>query len=155
MGRHLVDNVKVGWSFLGTDLLDGAPDDLRAEVAGHSTDPSRELSGAGSYLITDRDTGDVEWAYVLHPHGIEVIGLSEHDRGPVVPWETDPRSRFSDRTHLWLPDGRLPVEVPARPGSAAARAGSGAILSAPPKAPAAPAPSPAVPVTAKASSRAR
>ncbi|MFF2657389.1 hypothetical protein ACFVUH_08485 [Kitasatospora sp. NPDC058032] len=137
--------MEAGWSFLGTDLLDGAPDDLRAEVIGPRRDPSRELSGPGRYVINERDTKGLQWVYVLRPDGAEVIGLEEHRRGPVVPWGTDPRSRFSDRPRLWSPKRRLPVDAPARPGSAAARAGSGAILSASPKAPA-----PAAPVTAKA-----
>ncbi|MGW2546809.1 hypothetical protein ACWC5I_39565 [Kitasatospora sp. NPDC001574] len=111
MGRHLVESVEAGWSFLGTDLLDGAPDDLRAEVIGPRRDPSRELSGPGRYVVNGRDTRGLQWVYVLRPHGVEVIGLEEHRSGPVVPWDTDPCSRFGDSPRLWSPKGRLPVDA--------------------------------------------
>ncbi|GAA2267315.1 hypothetical protein GCM10010430_60640 [Kitasatospora cystarginea] len=68
---------------------------------------------------------------MLHPHGVEVIGLYEHERGPLVPWTTDPASRFSDHAHLWARDRGLPLQAPPpTAAAAAARATSGTIRSA-------------------------
>ncbi|MCL2729704.1 MAG: hypothetical protein FWE15_06725 [Actinomycetia bacterium] len=51
----------------------------------------------------------LEWAYVLRPHGVEVIALTEDTRGPVVGWDSDPRTSYSDEPHLWRPDSPPPL----------------------------------------------
>ncbi|MFB8288160.1 hypothetical protein [Kitasatospora purpeofusca] len=83
-------------------------------------------------VITERTSGRFDWAYVLHAHGVEVIGLSEHRRGPVVPWSTDPRGRFTDAPAAWRLDALPPIL--SRPGPAAAasaRSTSARVRSAP------------------------
>ncbi|MFF3460313.1 hypothetical protein ACFYXH_39725 [Streptomyces sp. NPDC002730] len=122
MARHLIDEVDYGWSGLGTDLLDGAPDDLRQELTGGTEFSRRKYSSvinsdgrpAERELITKANCGGLDWGYVLHPHGIEVISLSEEDRGPVVDWDTDPRARFSDSYMRWKPGQSVPATVPPR-----------------------------------------
>ncbi|MFG2683574.1 hypothetical protein [Streptomyces sp. NPDC048392] len=120
MARHLIDKVHIGWEELGTDLLDGAPDALRRSLTGGDEFPSRQLTNVYSTdgtpaereLITQDGTGDLEWAYVLHETGIEVIGLLAYDRGPVVGWDTDPRSRIRTDPGAWNPDSQAPVVPP-------------------------------------------
>lgn len=130
--KHLIDDVAVGWSVLGTDLLDGTPPALRTELAGDTNDPSDELDGLvradGSppkrISVDERSAGRLNWGYVLHPHGIEVISLYEERRGPLVGWETDPRTRFSDQPRLWSPARPRPATTPPRttqPSSAPAK----------------------------------
>ncbi|WP_240678039.1 hypothetical protein [Streptomyces griseoviridis] len=63
-------------------------------------------------LITQDGTEDLEWAYVLHESGIEVIGLLAYDRGPVVEWDTDPRSCIIADPGAWNPDSPAPVVPP-------------------------------------------
>ncbi|WP_395297312.1 hypothetical protein ACF9IK_30665 [Kitasatospora hibisci] len=139
MAGHLIDAPVIGWSVLGNDLLDGAPERLRTALAAWD-DPSKQLDARGIItpdgsppakdIVTHDDTGWLDWGYVLHPHGIEVINLYAYERGPVVPWDTDPGSRFSDEAHLWSRDGRLPLQPPPPTAAAAARASSGGIRSA-------------------------
>ncbi|MCX4393306.1 hypothetical protein [Streptomyces sp. NBC_01767] len=120
MARHLINEVHIGWEELGTDLLDGAPDALRRSLTGGDEFPSRQLTNvyntdgtpAERELITQDGTGDLEWAYVLHETGIEVIGLLAYDRGPVVGWDTDPRSRIRTDPGAWNPDSQAPVVPP-------------------------------------------
>ncbi|WP_405734888.1 hypothetical protein OG607_41340 [Streptomyces sp. NBC_01537] len=77
MTRHLVDDVPVGWSTLGTDLLDSAPEPLREELSGGEQYPSRALddivtamgSSPPRMTVTDTSTSGLDWGYVLHPHG--------------------------------------------------------------------------------------
>ncbi|MGW1194507.1 hypothetical protein ACWD4B_01410 [Streptomyces sp. NPDC002536] len=122
MSQHLVDDVDYGWSELGTDLLDGAPTDLRQALTGGSEFPSRKYSyvinsdgtPAERELITQATTGGLDWGYVLHPHGVEVISCRNHTRGPVVDWNTDPRARFSDTGVLWKPGHPIPATAPPR-----------------------------------------
>ncbi|MCX4758797.1 hypothetical protein [Kitasatospora purpeofusca] len=144
LARHLVDDVPVGWSALGTDLLDGAPDELRT-APGIGRWPGRQYSSEPSAggrvepraVITERTSERLTWAYVLHAHGVEVIGLGEHRRGPVVPWSTDPLGRFTDTPGAWRPDAPLPIL--SRPGPAAAasaRSTSARVRSVVPHAPA-------------------
>ncbi|WP_405889824.1 hypothetical protein OG427_07190 [Streptomyces sp. NBC_00133] len=122
MSRHLVDNVPVGWSGLRTDLLDGAPHPLHGDLVGHDPHPSWQLddiiTADGSppqrMTVSERSTQELEWAYVLHPHGLEVIALGEYTRGPVVDWSTDPRTRFLDSPQLWAPTGPVPAIAPPR-----------------------------------------
>lgn len=120
MARHLIDDVEHGWDELGTDLLDGAPAALRRTLTGGDEYPSRQMtnvvcsdgSPAERELITQDGTDDLEWAYVLHPHGIEVIALQAYDRGPVVAWDTDPRSRITASSGAWHPDSPAPIVAP-------------------------------------------
>ena len=120
MARYLIDDVEHGWDELGTDLLDGAPAALRRSLTGGDEYTSRQLtnvinadgSPAERELITQDGTGELEWAYVLHPHGIEVIALHAYDRGPVVAWDTDPRSRVTTNPSAWHPDTPAPIVAP-------------------------------------------
>lgn len=52
--------------------------------------------------------GWLQWAYVLHPHGIEVLPLSESVTGSVVAWDQDPMTPFPDDVRAWLPGRRTP-----------------------------------------------
>ncbi|MFJ6574048.1 hypothetical protein ACIQNU_42295 [Streptomyces sp. NPDC091292] len=120
MARYLIDDVQHGWDELGTDLLDGAPAALRRSLTKGDEWPSRQMTDVVSAdgtpaereLITQDGIDGLEWAYVLHPHGIEVIALQEYDRGPVVPWDTDPRSRINANPAAWPPSSRAPVVAP-------------------------------------------
>ncbi|CCK32037.1 hypothetical protein BN159_7658 [Streptomyces davaonensis JCM 4913] len=120
MARHLIDDVEHSWDELGTDLLDGAPPALRRSLTGGDEYPSRQMtnvvcadgSPAERELITQDGTDDLEWAYVLHPHGIEVIALQAYERGPVVAWDTDPRCRIAASSGAWHPDSRAPIVAP-------------------------------------------
>ncbi|WP_435218717.1 hypothetical protein [Streptomyces sp. bgisy034] len=120
MARHLIDDVEHGWDELGTDLLDGAPAALRRSLTGGDEYPSRQMtnvinadgSPAERELITQDGTGELEWAYVLHPLGIEVIALQAYDRGPVVAWDTDPRSQVTANPSAWHPDTLAPIVAP-------------------------------------------
>ncbi|MEU7646303.1 hypothetical protein [Streptomyces huasconensis] len=130
MSVHLIDQVSIAWDELGTDLLDGAPKALLKQLTGGERWPSREMddivTSDGSpperVVITEADSSDLSWGYVLHPVGIEVISLYAADRGPIVDWNTDPRTRFSDHPYLWLPGQPVPATrlprttlVPAAP----------------------------------------
>ncbi|MBC9719214.1 hypothetical protein H9Y04_42555 [Streptomyces sp. TRM66268-LWL] len=120
MAQHLIDDVEHGWDELGTDLLDGAPATLRRALTGGAEYPSRQItdvvnadgSPAERELITQDGTDELEWAYVLHPHGIEVIALQAYDRGPVVAWDTDPRGRITANPGAWHPDSAAPIVAP-------------------------------------------
>ncbi|MFI1358202.1 hypothetical protein ACH4TV_32160 [Streptomyces sp. NPDC020898] len=122
--RHLIDEAPEGWSQLGTDLLDGAPEPLRAELVGSDEHPSRKHDnvhvitiGAAEpepWTVTEKSHGGLDWGYVLHPHGIEVISLHAEDRGPLVAWATDPRARFSNGTYRWRPGHPIPATLPPR-----------------------------------------
>ncbi|WP_416987021.1 hypothetical protein [Streptomyces sp. T028] len=122
--RHLIDEAPDGWSQLGTDLLDGALEPLRAELVGSDEHPSRKLDnvhvitvGAAEpepWTVTEKSHRGLDWGYVLHPHGIEVIPLDAEDRGPILAWDTDPRARFSNSTHRWRPGHPVPATLPPR-----------------------------------------
>lgn len=111
MSRHLIDDVAVGWDELGTDLLDGAPPTLVAELTGGEHCPSRTLdhlitpdgSPPVRMTVTDEtaDAQDIQWGYVLHQQGIEVISLLHEDIGPLVDWDIDPRTAFNDHPAAW------------------------------------------------------
>ncbi|MGX1759909.1 hypothetical protein ACWIG5_23880 [Streptomyces lydicus] len=123
MTRHLVDDVAVGWDEIGTDLLDGAPPDVVAALAGDETWPSRTLDNLMTFdgspverMTVTADTArqqDLQWGYVLHSHGIEVINLMCEVDGPIVSWDMDPRTEFADGSEYWVPNGSVPV--PALP----------------------------------------
>ncbi|MCD9193396.1 hypothetical protein [Streptomyces albireticuli] len=121
MAQHLIDNVAVGWSELGTDLLDGAPEPLRHALTGGDNYPSSELddlitpdgSPPERMTVAETSASGLDWGYILRPHGIEVVHRYE-TRGPVVGWKTDPRARFSDNYALWTPDGPIPATAPPR-----------------------------------------
>ncbi|MFF8779518.1 hypothetical protein ACF07W_19825 [Streptomyces sp. NPDC015140] len=124
MSRHLIDDVTVGWDELGTDLLDDAPPALVQALTGGEQWPSRALDHLvtpdGSPLVRmavteeNADDMDVQWGYVLHPHGIEVFNLLHADRGPVVDWSTDPSTAFSDHPAAWTPARTGPRSTPPR-----------------------------------------
>ncbi|MDX3372371.1 hypothetical protein PV387_41485 [Streptomyces sp. ME02-6987-2C] len=111
MAWHLIDDVAVGWDELGTDLLDHAPPSLVAALTGGEHWPSRTLdhlvTADGSppvrMAVTDAtaDAQDLQWGYVLHQEGIEVISLLHEDIGPVVDWGIDPRTAFNDHPAAW------------------------------------------------------
>ncbi|MFJ9446762.1 hypothetical protein ACIRRH_33620 [Kitasatospora sp. NPDC101235] len=142
LSHHLIDTPVIGWEGIGTDLLDGAPDELRDRWLRRGPYPSSQFSADGIItpdgsppskdIVTEQTTGGLNWAYVLHADGIEVIGLYDYDRGPVVPWDTDPTSDFSDYAARWPPTGPLPVTPPPSPAASAARASSGTVRSATP-----------------------
>jgi hypothetical protein len=123
LSAHLIDNA-ADWAALGTDLLDGAPDWLRGELTGGRHDPSRQLAGPitadgsppGRMAVTEQSVSGLDWGYVLHPHGIEVINLHHDKHGPLVDWSTDARTRFSDNYARWKPTG--PVPTPLLPRTA-------------------------------------
>jgi hypothetical protein len=118
----LIDEAPDGWAQLGTDLLDGAPEPLRAELVGGDEHPSRQLDnvitvGAAAserWTVTEKSAKGLDWGYVLHLHGIEVIPLDAEDRGPVVAWDADPRARFSNSTYRWRPGHPAPATLPPR-----------------------------------------
>ncbi|GGU55257.1 hypothetical protein GCM10010211_19930 [Streptomyces albospinus] len=122
MSVHLIDQVAIAWDELGTDLLDGAPTSLFKALTGGERWPSREMDDVitsdGSPLerevITEANSDSLSWGYVLHPVGIEVISLYAADRGPIVGWNTDPRTRFSDHPSLWHPGQPVPATRPPR-----------------------------------------
>ncbi|MFK0283251.1 hypothetical protein ACIQVL_22710 [Streptomyces sp. NPDC090499] len=131
MAHHLIDSVTLGWDTLGTDLLDGAPPALVTELTGGMQFRSRALD---NFLITPdgsppaRETitpqsaaeQDFEWGYILRPGSIEVISVRiQAGWGPLVPWDTDPLTRFSDHPAHWTFDKPPPVIAPARAARAA------------------------------------
>ncbi|WP_405734835.1 hypothetical protein OG607_41195 [Streptomyces sp. NBC_01537] len=44
--------------------------------------------------------------------GIEVINPYDEDSGPIVAWNTDPRTRFSDSSALWASNKPVPATAP-------------------------------------------
>nr|WP_079083888.1 hypothetical protein [Streptomyces longwoodensis] len=141
MCRHLIDDVAVGWDELGADLLDNAPPALVAALTGGEQCPSRTLDHLitpdGSLLVrmsvTDEtaDKQDMQWGYVLHKEGVEVISLLNEDIGPVVSWDTDPRTVFNDHPAAWSSLDRAPTirasrstPPPSAPAAALAKAGT-------------------------------
>ncbi|WSZ34375.1 hypothetical protein OG806_35530 [Streptomyces sp. NBC_00882] len=133
MSRHLIDDVAVGWDELGTDLLDDAPPALVTALTGGEHWPSRTLdhlitpdgSSPVRMSVTDTtaDEQDVQWGYVLHKEGVEVISPLHEDIGPIVSWSTDPRTAFNDHPAAWsaldsppamrTSRGRQPQSAPA------------------------------------------
>ncbi|MEJ8638998.1 hypothetical protein [Streptomyces sp. MS2.AVA.5] len=141
MSHHLIDDVAVGWDELGTDLLDDAPPALVAALTGGERWPSRTLdhlitpdgSPPVRMTVTDEIAGaqDMQWGYVLHQQGIEVISLLHEDIGPVVDWATDPRTAFSDHPAAWssltpAPAIRASRSTPPQSAPAASPAKAGA-----------------------------
>lgn len=74
----------------------------------------------------------LEWAYVLRPHGVEVIALTQDTRGPVVGWDSDPLISYSDEPRLWKPDAPPPLadSRPKAPGLTATRPPNAGLTSA-------------------------
>ncbi|MER6031551.1 hypothetical protein [Streptomyces sp. NPDC001851] len=111
MVQRLVDGVAVGWDELGTDLLAGAPPQVVTVLTGGEQWPSSTLdhlitpdgSPPVRMTVTERTAADqdVQWRYVLRSEGIEVISVPHADAGPVIGWDTDPRTRFSDHPAHW------------------------------------------------------
>ncbi|MFJ6898147.1 hypothetical protein [Streptomyces hokutonensis] len=135
----LIDDVAIGWEELGTDLLEGAPHSLVQALTGGEHQPSRALDvitpdGSPPKRLTvteaNADALDMHWGYILHPQGIEVISLLHQDIGPLLGWNTDPRSVFSDDPARWQCDAPPPVTAPVpstppRTGSPAAANSAG------------------------------
>ncbi|MFB7270772.1 hypothetical protein [Streptomyces sp. NPDC056244] len=125
MSWHLIDTVAIAWDELGTDLLDGAPEALLTALTGGEHWPSTHLDNLitpdGSpptrITVTDETAAgqDMQWGYVLYPSGIEVISLMMAEtRGPLVCWDTDPRTRFSDHPGRWKPSRQASATAPAQ-----------------------------------------
>ncbi|MFP8903924.1 hypothetical protein [Streptomyces atacamensis] len=124
MARHLVDAVAVGWEELGTDLLDSAPPEIITALTGGERWPSSTLdhlitpdgSPPVRMTVTEKTAADqdLQWGYILRPHGIEVISLLHAAAGPVVTWNTDPRTGFSDHPAHWPAPASAPGVNPAR-----------------------------------------
>jgi hypothetical protein len=115
LARYLIDVAPEGWSFLGTDLLVSAPGLLRDTLPRGHHEPGRrypERSPGERLVFTERTASRLDWGYVLHPQGIEVISAPGAARGPIVAWGTDPRARFRDTASLWKPDGQIPAATP-------------------------------------------
>ncbi|MFJ4973252.1 hypothetical protein [Streptomyces sp. NPDC088755] len=100
MTAHLVDDAP-GWSFLGTDLLDDAPEAIRLELAPRGDDPSEPTGGPERQIVTTESTSGLAWGYVLRPAGIEVISLPYASQGPLVDWNVDPRAHFNNDPFIW------------------------------------------------------
>ncbi|WP_326613522.1 hypothetical protein [Streptomyces scopuliridis] len=123
MARHLVDDVVIGWDELGTDLLDSAPPEIIEALTGGQQWPSRTMdhlitpdgSPPVRMTVTEQTAADqdTEWGYILRPYGIEVIPVPHAEAGPVVRWDTDPRTRFSDHPGHWTSPVTIPVVTPA------------------------------------------
>ncbi|WP_217550031.1 hypothetical protein [Streptomyces sp. GbtcB6] len=115
MAAYLIDDAPQGWSRLGTDLLDGAPDALRERLAAGRDEPGTRYPARPTeppLLYTERTASRLNWGYVLHPHGIEVISVPGVERGPLVAWSTDPRVRLRDTACLWKPGQPIPATTP-------------------------------------------
>lgn len=101
--------------------------DLHSIGPSRPTDASHVFTSDGSpplRMVYDEVSAPdrLEWAYVLHPHGVEVIALTQGTQGPVVGWDSDPLISYSDEPRLWrrssLP---LPDPGPKAPGLTATR----------------------------------
>ncbi|TXL84220.1 hypothetical protein EW053_35105 [Streptomyces sp. IB2014 016-6] len=124
MARHLVDDVVIGWDELGTDLLDNAPPEITEALTGGQQWPSRTMdhlittdgSPPVRMTVTEHSAADqdIQWGYILRPHGIEVLPVPHTGAGPVVGWDTDPRTVFSDDPGHWTSPASAPVVVPLR-----------------------------------------
>ncbi|AJT62517.3 hypothetical protein T261_0828 [Streptomyces lydicus] len=117
MAAYLIDDAPEGWSYLGTDLLDRAPDVLRDHLARGRDDPGKRYpphAPEAPLIYTERTASRLDWGYVLHPHGIEVISRPGAERGPVVDWNTDPRVRLRDTRSLWTVGQPIPATTPPR-----------------------------------------
>ncbi|MFJ5281646.1 MULTISPECIES: hypothetical protein [Streptomyces] len=81
--------------------------------------------------VTDTTAGDLgmPWGYILHPQGIEVISMAHTGAGPLVAWDTDPSTPFSDHPAHWpaITTPRTPntsrTARPPRPAAGAAPTG--------------------------------
>ncbi|MET8921650.1 hypothetical protein ABZW26_04465 [Streptomyces sp. NPDC004623] len=81
--------------------------------------------------VTDQtaDAQDMDWGYVLHRQGIEVISLLHENIGLVVDWSTHPHTPFNDHPGAWSslapPPGIQPLRrtrSPSAPDPAPANA---------------------------------
>ncbi|WP_329309205.1 hypothetical protein [Streptomyces microflavus] len=120
LSRYLVDDVVFAWDEIGTDLLDGSPPGLLQRLTGGAQWPSRGMTGvmnldgtpAEREVITQDNSVGHYWGYVLHPAGIEVISRQNDPRGPLISWDTDPRTHFSEAMALWMPGTPPPMSLP-------------------------------------------
>ncbi|CAL9364844.1 hypothetical protein SUDANB105_00742 [Streptomyces sp. enrichment culture] len=130
MTRHLVDGVAVAWDELGTDLLEGAPPEIITALTGGEQWPSSTLdhlvtpdgSPPTRMSVTETTAAeqDLQWGYVLHPAGIEVINAFQAKAGPTVAWPAPAKITAP----ISAPTARTPRSAPARstpPGARAAR----------------------------------
>lgn len=48
--------------------------------------------------VTERTASDqdLDWGYVLRPTGVEVVNARYAAAGPIVSWDADPRSDFTN-----------------------------------------------------------
>jgi hypothetical protein len=132
MAQHLVDGVDVGWDELGTDLLADAPPQVVTALTGGEQWPSRTLdhlitpdgSPPVRMTVTERTAADqdVQWGYVLRSEGIEVISVPHADAGPVIGWDTDPCTLFSDHPAHWPAPTLLATSTRMAPRTARAAA---------------------------------
>ncbi|MFR9723988.1 hypothetical protein ACL02R_11575 [Streptomyces sp. MS19] len=125
MTRHLITDAPAGWDVLGTDLLAGAPEELRSRIAPY-LDPSRKQATTDATSVADAPLtttlrelrhSSLSWAYVLGQRGIDVIPLT-HWSGPeryLVTWATDARSYFPDDPDHWVPPRRSRTARAAKP----------------------------------------
>lgn len=128
MTRHLVDDVAIGWEELGSDLLHGAPPEIVAALTGGEHWPSRTLDnlvtpdGSPPTRMTVTETTaadqDLEWVYVLRPGGIEVIPAQHYASGPLIGWDTDPRTDFTNPA-AWRPGTSASAAQPPSPAASA------------------------------------
>ncbi|MGC0328115.1 hypothetical protein RKD23_001105 [Streptomyces sp. SAI-170] len=56
---------------------------------------------------------DMQWGYILRPTGIEVISVVHADAGPLIAWDTDPHTPFSDHPGHWPAPSKAPVAASA------------------------------------------
>nr|WP_308309674.1 hypothetical protein [Streptomyces sp. CHD11] len=77
--------------------------------------------------VTDTTAGELgmPWDYILHPQGIEVISMAHTGTGPLVAWDTDPSTPFSDHPAHWpaITTRRTPTTHTPLPAAGAAPPG--------------------------------
>lgn len=111
MAQHLIDAPAISWDYLGADLLGDAPDNV-LEQLGHAGYPtSRQATDTvtadgkpASKMMFDEVSAQeawLDWAYVLRPQGVEVMGLANGPRGLVVGWDVDPLAKWVDVPECW------------------------------------------------------
>lgn len=111
MAQHLIDTPTISWDYLGADLLGDSPDTVLDQL-GHAGYPSSRQATdivtadgkPASKMTFDEVSAQeawLDWAYVLRPQGVEVIGLANGPRGLVVGWDIDPLAKWADAPERW------------------------------------------------------
>ncbi|MFG2996579.1 hypothetical protein [Streptomyces sp. NPDC048340] len=113
MAHYLVDSPAISWDYLGSDLLEGAPEPVQQRLGTNGYDACRPttnmvtIDGSPVQRMTFTEVSAREswlsWAYVLHPQGAEVVSLQNGPSGLVVAWDTDPLTPFTDDAERWRP----------------------------------------------------